>query len=286
MARDCPDRQRGASWRNDGPGAPRTAGRIGSSGGGDAVDREYEVCFLPFRLSLKSSLLTCTSNSCKNSAVPVLLLLVSKLALALSAMVVLAVAAAAAAMPSPGNADLLAALLPGVLATRIGITKVAPVALVALPADPLVAPLLGLVTVASADMMIAIAIEEIATTAVIAGMTTTAEAPRVVVAAAALPLGINLPLEPRLPRRFPQLRPILVLMVVIPAMVLLPVWALPRLPDCLLRLLELLPACPDRLTPSSSNMPTRLLPRPLRQLRHPLRLPWTSLLPLPALEGH
>lgn len=39
MARDCPDRQRGASWRNDGPG--RTAGRIG---GGDAVDREYEVC--------------------------------------------------------------------------------------------------------------------------------------------------------------------------------------------------------------------------------------------------
>ncbi|KAI1655590.1 hypothetical protein F4813DRAFT_156348 [Daldinia decipiens] len=38
MARDCPDRQKGASWRNDGP--PRAAaGRIGS---GDAVDREYE----------------------------------------------------------------------------------------------------------------------------------------------------------------------------------------------------------------------------------------------------
>ncbi|KAI0470939.1 hypothetical protein GGR56DRAFT_658262 [Xylariaceae sp. FL0804] len=36
MARDCPDRQKGASWRNDGP---RGAGRIG---GGDAVDREYE----------------------------------------------------------------------------------------------------------------------------------------------------------------------------------------------------------------------------------------------------
>lgn len=43
MARDCPDRQRGASWRNDGPGS-RPAGKIG---GGDAVDREYEVSFSP-----------------------------------------------------------------------------------------------------------------------------------------------------------------------------------------------------------------------------------------------
>ena len=42
MARDCPDRQRGANWRNDAPGAMpgRSAGKIG---GGDAVDREYEV---------------------------------------------------------------------------------------------------------------------------------------------------------------------------------------------------------------------------------------------------
>src|ERR1700712_6107671 len=61
MARDCPDRygyrrychqmkmltcsrQRGANWRNDGPGGPpgpaAAAGRIGT---GDAVDREYEV---------------------------------------------------------------------------------------------------------------------------------------------------------------------------------------------------------------------------------------------------
>lgn len=43
MARDCPDRQRGADWRNGPqggtPGQP-SAGRIG---GGDAVDREYEV---------------------------------------------------------------------------------------------------------------------------------------------------------------------------------------------------------------------------------------------------
>ena len=46
MARDCPDRQRGADWRNGPPngaesGQP-TAGRIG---GGDAVDREYEVSY-------------------------------------------------------------------------------------------------------------------------------------------------------------------------------------------------------------------------------------------------
>ena len=50
MARDCPDRQRGADWRN-GPPAPggpgSTAGRpaAGRIGAGDAVDREYEVCF-------------------------------------------------------------------------------------------------------------------------------------------------------------------------------------------------------------------------------------------------
>lgn len=65
MARDCPDRlvaeyylhwngrltaprQRGANWRNDGPGGPPTpaAGRIGT---GDAVDREYEVSLITFR---------------------------------------------------------------------------------------------------------------------------------------------------------------------------------------------------------------------------------------------
>lgn len=41
MAKDCPDRQRGTSWR-DAPGGPPGpgAGRIGA---GDAVDREYEV---------------------------------------------------------------------------------------------------------------------------------------------------------------------------------------------------------------------------------------------------
>ena len=285
MARDCPDRQRGASWRNDGPGAPRTAGRIGSTGGGDAVDREYEVCFSNFDFPLKNSLLTYTSNSCKNSAVPALLLLVSKLVLVPSTMV----PPVPAVMPSHGNAGLLADLLPGVLATRIGITMALTALLVVLPADPLVAQLLGLVTVASADMMTAIAIEETATTVVIVGTTTILpEAHREVVAAAVLPLGINLLPEPRLLRRSLWLRPILVLMVVIPAMVLLPVWALPRLLDCLLRLPELLPASLDRSMPSSSNMLTQrlFLPRPLRQMRHPRRLPWISLpLPLPVLRG-
>lgn len=40
MARDCPDRQRGANWRNDAPGGAPGRPAIG---GGDAVDREYEV---------------------------------------------------------------------------------------------------------------------------------------------------------------------------------------------------------------------------------------------------
>lgn len=44
MARDCPDRQRGASWRNDNPMGRPGAPRLGGGGGGDAVDREYEVC--------------------------------------------------------------------------------------------------------------------------------------------------------------------------------------------------------------------------------------------------
>lgn len=50
MARDCPDRPRGANWRNDGPAGPPGQGRIDS---GDAVDREYEVSF---HVTLASSL--------------------------------------------------------------------------------------------------------------------------------------------------------------------------------------------------------------------------------------
>jgi hypothetical protein len=53
MARDCPDRQRGANWRNDGPGGPPgpSAGRIGGSG--DVVDREMEVSLANFQLNNK-----------------------------------------------------------------------------------------------------------------------------------------------------------------------------------------------------------------------------------------
>ncbi len=56
MARDCPDRQKGASWRNDGP---RAAGRIG---GGDGVDREYEVS--SFLIVYPKAATTVTNYSC------------------------------------------------------------------------------------------------------------------------------------------------------------------------------------------------------------------------------
>ena len=66
MARDCPDRQRGADWRNGAPGgaAPGrpAAGRIG---GGDAVDREYEVRPPLRKQPLQGTNIIC-SNSCKN----------------------------------------------------------------------------------------------------------------------------------------------------------------------------------------------------------------------------
>ena len=44
MARDCPDRQRGADWRNGAPAGASDRPAAGRIGGGDAVDREYEVC--------------------------------------------------------------------------------------------------------------------------------------------------------------------------------------------------------------------------------------------------
>lgn len=72
MARDCPDRygyhrynrnrtmlthgrQRGANWRNDGPGAPAGPSAAGRIGSGDAVDREYEVCTTIYLLSDKTN---------------------------------------------------------------------------------------------------------------------------------------------------------------------------------------------------------------------------------------
>lgn len=47
MARDCPDRQRGSDWRNNGGVGGRGPRALGT---GDAVDREMEVSF--FFLSL------------------------------------------------------------------------------------------------------------------------------------------------------------------------------------------------------------------------------------------
>lgn len=107
MARDCPDRQKGASWRNDGPPS-RSGGRIG---GGDAVDREYEVSsLLPCpRGRKRRTQLTRRSNSCKSSVAVPAPLPVSKLAPAHSTMAV--------ARRSPGSGDLLALLLLGDLET-------------------------------------------------------------------------------------------------------------------------------------------------------------------------
>lgn len=67
MARDCPDRQRGTDWRNNGYG-----GRGGQRaiGGGDAVDREMEVCssrLIYLRKEPYSDLFF--SNSCKSCLV-------------------------------------------------------------------------------------------------------------------------------------------------------------------------------------------------------------------------
>lgn len=65
MARDCPDRQRGSDWRNNNGGF----GGRRAIGGGDAVDREMEVCFLQFLSSIQYTVLTSLSNSCKNCLV-------------------------------------------------------------------------------------------------------------------------------------------------------------------------------------------------------------------------
>lgn len=107
MARDCPDRQRGASWRNNDMGG-RTAGRIG---GGDAVDREMEVR-IPGVPNM-NQMLTLYSNSCKSLAevLPTDLLRASRPALA------------ATETRSPGSVALLEDLRLGVLATMILTTR-------------------------------------------------------------------------------------------------------------------------------------------------------------------
>ncbi len=47
LARDCPDRNQGSDWRNNPNGGPPNRAAAGRIGGGDAVDREYEVRTMP-----------------------------------------------------------------------------------------------------------------------------------------------------------------------------------------------------------------------------------------------
>lgn len=99
MARDCPERQKGANWRNN-DGRPN-----GRPGGGDAVDREMEVCLSPAILHFCRSMTDIlNSNSCRNLAAAQRLPR-SKQALGPTT--------TEAAMPSHGSADLQAVLPPG-----------------------------------------------------------------------------------------------------------------------------------------------------------------------------
>ena len=62
MARDCPDRQRGSDWRNNG-GYGGRGGPRGAIGTGDAVDREMEVSYLRFLPTHPKYVLIYSSNS-------------------------------------------------------------------------------------------------------------------------------------------------------------------------------------------------------------------------------
>lgn len=114
MARDCPDRQKGASWRNDGPPTRQPA----AIEGGDAVDREYEVNDCHLLICCDTILILYYSNLCKSSvAALVVHQLASRRALAPTTMAVI--------MLSHGNVDLRAAQLPGDLATKAAAVAVA-----------------------------------------------------------------------------------------------------------------------------------------------------------------
>jgi hypothetical protein len=64
MARDCPDRQRGSDTRNNIPGG--FGGPQRRIGGGDAVDREMEVCSLSVPVELKHFSDTLYRASCRS----------------------------------------------------------------------------------------------------------------------------------------------------------------------------------------------------------------------------
>jgi hypothetical protein len=270
MARDCPDRQRGASWRNDGPVRPGAPGapRIG---GGDAVDREYEVRRLPFQ-DAQSCANPFHSNSCKNWVAPVLLLRASKPGPGLmdpSA----ELAALAAAMPGLGHAARPAALLPGVLGTTTATT--AALLPTVLPLVLRVVLLHGLATAATA----------IGTVATAARMAAT-EATAIILVDKARTVAPLPPLRAPLLGTSPWPRR--------PHMVDTQATGLTGLLALLLVLLLesalLLPACLHRLLPvahhpvslvvltrssSSTLMPFRPRLRRRREMRRPRPRPWT-----------
>jgi hypothetical protein len=285
MARDCPDRQRGASWRNDGPVGARPGGRFG--GGGDAVDREYEVCSPPQPLHNGFRANTCHSNSCKNSVALAPLPHASKPALDLRVRATGTLAAAAAAMLGPGLAVPPAALLLGVLGTTAitmaAIPAVLPADLpAALPADPRAAPRPGLVTVATAAAIVAAtAIGTVVTAAPMAVMEAATTTTRVV-ATTRMAVAVVVRLRPRAPLLGTSRWPLRADMAATQAMaatallVLLPAWAVLLL-ACLPRLL----AVRRRVSLAGSTRSSSSMPMPLRPLRlrpgmlRRRRLPWT-----------
>lgn len=109
MARDCPDRQRGASWRNEGP---RPAGRIG---GGGEDDAEYEVSYPPDTCESINRRATDVDNVTSNSWL-------SSAAEQRPPASRPDLAPTATATPNHGNVDLLVDLLLGALATTTATT--------------------------------------------------------------------------------------------------------------------------------------------------------------------
>ena len=119
MARDCPDRQRGANWRNDTPSGPPGRAPTGRIDGGDAVDREYEVCS-PSLSKYHSSLILSHSNSCKNCLVAHLLETAKRLSVSKPDRVAMTKAMAnrmerVTVISNPGSADLLVPQLHGLV---------------------------------------------------------------------------------------------------------------------------------------------------------------------------
>lgn len=165
MARDCPDRQRGASWRNDAPGQPPGRGPAGRIGAGDAVDREYEVSSL-FNL-IANDELKHYSNSCKSFLAMHLLAMAKRLNVLRQDLVamkteIVMLMPKAIAISSPGNVDRPVHLLLGHVEEMItdvmtGISHV----MEALPR-------LGLqVVVAVVEMAMAVTVSRVVVTAVL-----------------------------------------------------------------------------------------------------------------------